>query len=206
MKYIPQASAVRASWPVARPPRRLIRYVIVVGLLVAALGTGFGYWYLSRTLGGQAQGDSAPEKDGALYHRLLQALTYVVPESAEAGGYGILVDQQDRLIVTVARLLGEKASAHVFFAPAGAMDAAYPIGAQAGTLATVVFRDSTRGLVLLRLERLPTGALSLPLGKWAPGSMLHSVRCQQSRGASPQAPAVSYCEGRIERILMPPHY
>jgi hypothetical protein len=205
MKSIPQAGAARASSPVARPPRRLIRYVILIGL-AAALGAGLGCWYFSRTLDGQAQAESAPEKDGALHRRMLQALAYVVPEGAETGGYGILVDQQNRLIVTVARLLGEKASARVFFGLAGAGDASLSLGPQAGTLATVVFRDSTRGLVLLRLERLPAGAASLPLGEWAPRSMLHSVHSQQPRAASTEARAVSYCEGRIERILMPPHY
>jgi hypothetical protein len=205
MSYVPQGVAARASPPAARPPRGLTRYAILAGL-GAALGVGVGCWYFGRTVDGQAQADSSPEKHVALHHRLLQALAYVVPEGAEAGGYGVLVEQRDRLIVTVARLLGEKAAAHVFFAPAGATDAAYPISAQAGTIATVVFRDSARGLVLLRLERLPAGAASLPLGKWAPASMLHSVHSRQPPVASPEARTVSYSEGRIERILMPPHY
>src|SRR5438128_7273864 len=104
---------------VMKRSRKLIPYAIWAGLLVAALGAGIGSWCFNRRLEGGTQADLSSEKDEVLYRRMLQALAYVVPEGEHTGGCGVLVDQQERLVVTVARLVGEKTTARVSFACAG---------------------------------------------------------------------------------------
>jgi len=73
-------------------------------------------------------------------------------------------------------------------------------------LARNVFRDETRQLIVLQLERLPDEMVALPLGKWksSPGQPLYSV--YQSEVDQPSAAKWSYSSGQIRQIIMPPHY
>jgi hypothetical protein len=206
MRHITPLSAIRVSSPRTKPWQNLIRHAVVGGLLVAALGVALAGWCFGRIPGEASQAQS-PENE-ALHHGIQQALAYIVPEGGDKGGCGVLIDQQERLVVTVARHMGERTGARISFAGTHGIDSTHSISADAGTVGDVVFRDSTRSLVLLRLQHLPAGAAALPLGDWTPSTtmMLHSVRSSQPGAASARAHAWSYCQGKIERILMRPHY
>jgi hypothetical protein len=202
MQHITPVDAVRRPSPVAGFWNRVIR-LAVAGVLLAALGTGFVVWYLSQSHRDREDAQARARND-ALYGRMLAALAYVVPEGGGKSGCGVLVDQQERLVVASTRLMGENTRARVTFAhadPAG-------MPAQTATTADVLFCDTTRSLVLLRLRELPSGAAALPLGDWTPSTTmtLHSLRSSQSASPSAQNRSWSCCQGKIERILMIPHY
>jgi hypothetical protein len=119
----------------------------------------------------------------------------IAPQGDSIRGCGVIVDQRNSLVVTVADVMGDRDSASIFHE-----------SLESGIAVKVVFRDPLRRLVLLHLERWPEGAAALPLGTGpcSPGQFLHSVYGLAI--ASEAAPSSwSFSRGRMQQTLMVPH-
>jgi hypothetical protein len=193
----------------ARHQRRRRALVLVISLLAFAALAGLGAW-LRQTPGRPPQ----PAADESLCPRLLQAVLDIVPEGGKGGGCGVLIDQEYRLVATLAAVTAGADEVRVSFpsgVPAqGEQEGPGSVRAdkEAGIAAHVVYRDPARNIDLLQVERLPSRALALPPGDWvpAPGQALHTLHRPEPPAPSAGVGAWSYHRGQVERVLMRPHY
>jgi hypothetical protein len=110
-------------------------------------------------------------------------------------------------VATTESAVGDRSEARVLFPP----DPATPGAAEEPAItARVVYRDASRRVVLLCLDRVPGWALPMPLGEraaLAPGRLLLSVRLSDAAGQAPaEKPSWSDTQAEILQIYQPPHY
>jgi len=146
--------------------------------------------------------------DDSLNRCLIQATVRIAPQGDPIRGCGVIVDQLNGLVVTVADVMGERENASVFF-PCLMNGDNVEKGrerAESESAAKVVYRDRVRRLVVLRIEHCPDGTASLPLGTWqcSPGQSLHSVY-SHAKDAETTATSWSFSRGHIQQTLMVPH-
>jgi hypothetical protein len=123
-------------------------------------------------------------------------------------GCGVLVDRESRLVLTVASVVGDRENAHIFFSTTASREGAVESSSLYSIAGKVIYRDERRGLVILRLERLPEGAAPLPLGEWShlPSRVFHSVYRRATSSPPGAESAWVQTQGQIGRVLMPPHF
>jgi len=177
--------------------RRLLAASFLALLLAGTLLTTG--WYQSRpsSVSGGVSGTDA------VLHSLLAAVVHVESGAGGTGGLGILVDRDERLVVTPSPVVGDRADLLVSFWTSDSSEAVEPPVA-----GRVVFRDATRGLTLVCLESLPAGAAPLVLGDRAPepGEELLSVHGWEPRSPAAHDLPCSYSRGKIRQVIMLPHY
>ena len=142
--------------------------------------------------------------DDSLNRRLLQATVRIAPQGEAIRGCGVIVDEANRLVATVADLMKDREGATIFFPhPKGEEKGS---SAESGVPAKVIYRDPVRRLAILRLDSLPEGAAALPLGDWpcSPGEHLHSVY-SHDKGSEIDQASWSFGRGRMQQTLMVPH-
>src|SRR5260370_25808400 len=131
-----------------------------------------------------------PGTGDPVLRRLVQAAVHIESGDGNQACCGVLVDQENRLIVTPSESLGDQANARVYFQITGSPETV-PLANRSrefedrgGIAGHVVFRDAKRGLALIRLERLPEGATPITLGDQPPSlrQALHSLRRFKSEG------------------------
>ena len=116
-----------------------------------------------------------PKFDGpALYKKCVQSVAFLyVPREDGAGeGSGTLIDADQRLLVTAHAFLGDGDTVFAQFPTYKDGDMVtdqkrYVERVKAGQAlkGKVLFRDKTRDLALIQLDKLPAGTPALPLGK-----------------------------------------
>jgi hypothetical protein len=151
--------------------------------------------------------------DDRLSRRLLRATVRIVPGGGEIGGCGTLIDLENRLVVTLGNVVGDRENARVYFSTQLPPENTAVPGLPAqdkeptGIAGHVVFRDPKRGLVLLRLERLSEGAASLSLADQVltTGQVLSSLHGMRADLPGPDGHSCSYSRGEIRQVFMPPH-
>jgi hypothetical protein len=149
-----------------------------------------------------------PAPDESLYRHLLQATVCITPQGEAFRGLGVLVDQKERLVVTLAEVMKdrENASADLAIGRSGDTQELASPSVEYKIAAKVVYRDEARKLVLLRLERWPDGAAALPLGDWTGHQVLHSVyRQDQNLSGHPEG-IWSFGLAQVRHSIMLPHY
>jgi len=129
--------------------------------------------------GGSAQADSET------YRKLAAATAWVLTKDSDgtSSGTGVLVDQQQRLLITNAHVVGESRSAVVFFQSVvsgrGVVEKSHYLDniKTLGIRGRVVSVDRKRDLALVQLERIPEGASAIEVAGQStqPGTAVHSV-------------------------------
>ncbi len=155
--------------------------------------------------------DQAPlALDGPLYRHLLRATVCISSQDGTFRGCGVLVDQADRLVVTVAEVVGDRENASAYLVSGDRWEIQNLVDPSLAfkIAAKVVHRDPSRRLVLLHLERWPEGAATLPLGAWtgSPGKVLHSVYQEGQNHSTLPEHTWSCGLARVRQSLMLPHW
>lgn len=145
------------------------------------------YCTLALTVVGMAAAltSQTAKADVAVYKEVLRATVWVLSKNSEgtSSGTGVLVDQEKKLIVTNAHVVGDSRSAVVFFPE---LDGEKPRVSRSyylenvkkiGIRGRVIAVDRKRDLALVELEKLPENAQALKLADESigPGETVQSV-------------------------------
>ena len=114
--------------------------------------------------------------DAATYQQALKSTTWVLAKNSEgtSTGTGVLIDAEKRLMVTNAHVVGDARSTVVFFPTESkgntAVDRDYYLDnvKKLGLRGRVVAVDRKRDLALVELNRLPEGAVAIPMASKSP--------------------------------------
>jgi len=145
----------------------------------------------------QAKADPAPmpgDVGANVYRQVLHSTVWVHSDRGNgrlATGSGSLVDKGRRLVLTNYHVVGEVKRATVYFPDYGSDKKAIPerkhyLGSnRLGIPGDVVEIDKEGDLALIRLDRVPEGALELPLAATSPdpGQTVHSIGNPGKSGA-----------------------
>lgn len=154
-------------------------------------------WYQYGRTPDEREADARTAGEVALRRRLAQAVVAVMPAGG-VRGYGVLIDCEDGLVVTVNSVVGDR----------GEVDIVFLTRPQTGLVGRVVSNDASRGLMLLHLDRLPAEAAALPLGEWStrPDRPLYTFTGPDRGPPSGEEHSWSLRCGRIGQVLQVPHY
>jgi hypothetical protein len=209
MNYTPQDVRAGIAGPVLSLLRRRLVSRGIPGFLLAVALLGGLAWYFSQGLSPNLRENRPSAADEALRRRLLQAVVAVVPDRGTDGGYGVLIDQKNRLVVTVSPVVGKRSEVHVRFLIDPFQGRAPSAGLPDPGIGRVVSTEEcTRGLILLRLDYLPEEASALAVGDWSPlpNRVLHSFTRQEADSLAADEALCTHRQGSIGMVLQIPHY
>ena len=131
--------------------------------------------------------------DSGVYKQVLKSTTWVLAKSSEgtSSGTGVLVDQERKLVVTNAHVVGDARNTVIFFPELQnerpKVERSYYLEnvRKLGIRGRVIGVDRKRDLALVELSKLPEGveAISLAAESVLPGETVHSVGNPGASGA-----------------------
>jgi S1-C subfamily serine protease len=148
----------------------------LAGVLIVALGIAAGAAALSPA----QQGTPSVERTVELHRRVARSTFFV--QAGTGRGSGFLVDAQRRLVVTARHVVRDLT--HVTLMLAQTDEAGdvitdlgfYKANPQLLVKGEVIFRDAGKDIAVIRLDKLPTGAVALPLASTVrAGQTIHLV-------------------------------
>ena len=156
------------------------RWITSLALAVAALATGV-------MTSGTAKADSS------VYKQVLKSTTWVLAKNSEgtSSGTGVLVDSEQKLVITNAHVVGDARNTVIFFPdledgrPEVERSHYLENVRKLGIRGRVLGVDRKRDLAIVELSRLPEGAeaVSLAAESVIPGETVHSVGNPGASGA-----------------------
>ena len=136
---------------------------------------------------------SAASADSDVYKNVLKSTTWVLAKNSDgtSSGTGVLVDQERKLVVTNAHVVGDARNTVIFFPD---LDGNRPKVERShylenvrklGIRGRVIAIDRKRDLALVELSKLPEGAAAIELApeSVSPGETVHSVGNPGASGA-----------------------
>ncbi len=130
------------SWP----RRRWRSSSVIISLLIAAVCVWISLPALRWFRADSPSAFALPAPDKSLYRHILQATVCIAPQGEAIRGLGVLIDQKERLVMTVAAVMHDRENANTSLAlgnPGNSQEIVTPSG-ESKIAAQVVYRDEAR--------------------------------------------------------------